>query len=174
MRGYGVVDAHAAWVAAHPDIASADSMQVITGTVLSGGIPEIVDSDDTYLQTRSGFGQTFVDLHHMEAQFGFTASTSTPLAMDIRMEARISESVGNAQLSILNQVTGQYDLIGQHALNDSDQGFIFAGIDAAEYIGVNGEIEIRIKHLVFVPFFAFTFESFFDLIQIEVYEDPDS
>jgi len=35
-------------------------------------------------------------------------------------------------------------------------------------VSESGDIELSIKHLVFVPFLAFTFESFVDQVEIVV------
>ena len=45
---------------------------------------------------------------------------------------------------------------------------IFLGIDASDYIDGSSDIGKLIKHMVFVLFLAFTFESFIDQVQTAV------
>ena len=59
-------------------------------------------------------------------------------------------------------------MVGSFAIGPTDSVSNIDGIDATDYVGPAGEIELRIKHLVFVPFFAFTFESWIDWVEITV------
>lgn len=62
----------------------------------------------------------------------------------------------------------QHDQGGSFALGNADAVNTIEGIDASNYVDGAGGIELSIKHLVFVPFFAFTFESWIDWVEIAV------
>jgi len=143
-------------------------VSVLTGTLLAGDLSVLESSDDNYLHTRSGFGQTFIDLHHMEMQISAVTNVDNPSSLDLTIESRIDEPSGIAQVRLLNHNTQQYDLVGSHPLGSTDAIHTFEDIDATNYVSAQDEIELRIKHIVFVPFLAFTFESFIDWVEIVV------
>ncbi len=72
------------------------------------------------------------------------------------------------QIRLRNWNTGELDLIGSAAIGDTDGVDEFLDIDATNYVNAQGEIETSIKHLVFVPFLAFQFESFIDQVAINI------
>jgi len=143
-------------------------VQIVTGTPLDGGLPELGFSDDAHLHTRSGFGATFVDLHHMELIIGASTTVSSPSALDLTIEDRIDQPTGTAQVRLHNWTTGNFDLVGSYAIGPSDAVQTIENIDATIYVDVTGAIEVSIKHIVFKPFLAFTFESFIDQVVIDV------
>ena len=104
----------------------------------------------------------------MEAQISAFTSVDDPASIDLTIESRIDEPAGTAQIRLLNHNTAQFDLVGQYALGDTDTIDTIPGIGASNYVGARGEIELRIKHIVFVPFLAFTFESWLDWVEIAV------
>jgi hypothetical protein len=149
-----------------PVVATIDGVQIVTGTVLGGGLPQIQSSDNTYFRTRSGFGSTFFDLHHMEMQVEAMAGVSNPATLDLKMESRIDQPSGIGQARLKNFRTGQFDLVGSFAINNVDTIQTLGGIGATDYVGPNGEIELRIKHIVFAPLLAFNFVSRIDWVEI--------
>ena len=140
--------------------------QVVTGMPLDGGLDDLRDSDDSYIHTRSGFGETLIDLHHMEARISAVTTVGSPESLDLSIESRIDEPAGTAQIRLLNYNTQQFDLVGQYALSDTDTIDTILDIDATNYVSAQQEIELRIKHIVFVPFLAYTFESWLDEVRI--------
>ena len=140
----------------------------MTGAVLDGGVGEILASDDSYLHTRSGFGQTLVDAHHMEMRITANTSVPSPETLDLSIESRIDEPAGTAQVRLLNHATGEFDLVSQHAIGSTDATDTIPGIDADDYVNPQGDIELSMKHIVFVPFLAFTFESWIDWVEIGI------
>jgi len=154
-----------------PEANTADltGFEVTTGAVLGGGLDELRASDDAHLRTRSGFGQTFVDLHNMTMRISAVTAVDSATSIDVTIEARIDEPSGSARASLRNWTTGEFDVIGAYPIDDADQIQTFEGLDASQYVDSSGgAIELRTRHVVFVPFFAFTFESFIDHIEITV------
>jgi len=150
------------------ETAQIEELTMITGTFLEGGVNEIITSDDAYVRTRSGFGATLVDLHHMELELRAATNNAPAALMDITIEAHIDQPSGIAQIRVLNHASGAFDVVNQHAVNQTDAVRIIEINDARAYAAANGEIALRLKHIVFVPFLAFTFESFFDWVEIGV------
>jgi len=167
--GWGFVNANNALRAITTSPADLTGFEVTTGAVLGGGLDELRASDDAHLRTRSGFGQTFVDLHNMTMTVDAVTAVDSATSIDVAIEARIDEPSGSARASLRNWTTGEFDVIGAYPIDDADQIQTFEGLDASQYVDSSGgAIELRTRHVVFVPFFAFTFESFIDHIEITV------
>ena len=148
--------------------ANLTDFSVVTGTLLGGDLPDLLASDDAYVHTRSGFGATFVDLHHMEMIVSAMTTADSPAMLDIAIESRVDEPAGLLQLGLRNWTAGGFDLIGSAPIGNSDETDRFNDIDATNYVDTNGNIGLSVKHIVFVPFLAFTFESLIDQIEILV------
>lgn len=144
------------------------SVSLLKGTILAGDINDLRTSDDLYLHTQSGFGESFVDLHHMEMTVSAQTDVPSPISLNLAIESRIDQPAGLAQIRLLNYATGQHDVVGQYPLGNADAIDTLPGIDATNYVSPQGEIEVSITHLVFVPYLAFTFESWIDNLVITV------
>jgi len=151
-----------------PGSAELIDLRMITGAVVSGGLSELIESDDVSLHTRSGYGATFIDLHHMELELAARTTATNPGTIDLAIESRISRAVGQARVRVWNWTTSAFDLIGVYPLQQTDSTQVFPALNADHYVGPNGEITARIKHIVVSPVFAFTFDSFIDLIDLRV------
>jgi len=150
------------------DIALLQSVTVTTGTLLSGGVADLIASDDSYVRTRSGFGSSLVDLHKMEMIVGALSDVASPTTLSLSVESRIDQPSGNGTVYFRNWTSGNFEPVGQHVLGSTDASAQFPGIAAASYVDGAGQIDLRIRHVVFVPFLAFTFESFIDQVEITV------
>jgi len=143
---------------------------VATGTLLSGGLSDLTSSDDTYVQTRSGFGQSLADLHHMEMAISAESSVQSPVSVDLIFETRTSEPFGLARIQAFNWTGDFFETVGSFPLADADTINRIEDLDADSYIDTarDGNVDLLVKHIVFVPFLAFRFESFIDLVEIVV------
>ena len=150
------------------EAASIHTLSIVTGTILEGDLNRILASDDDRLRVRSGFGETFVDLHHSEVQLQASTGNNPAARMAIAIESRIDEPAGIAQVRLLNNGTGAFDTVDQHAVNQTDLLREIEITDSRNYVDQNGEIVLRAKHIVFVPFIAFTFETEIDWVEMVV------
>jgi len=144
------------------------AVDVTTGTILDGGLDELTGSDDAYLHTRSGFGQTFIDLHNMTMTVSAATGVGSPATLDLTVESRIDEPSGTARVSLRNWSTGEFESVGTYSIGTTEEAVTISDIPAADYVNGSGEIDAQLRHVVFVPFLAFTFESFVDEVAIEV------
>ena len=142
--------------------------QVVTGTLLDGALPDLVDSDDSYLHTRSGYDSTAIDMHHMQMRVTALTTLAEPSSIALTIEDRINIPPGRAQIWMRNWNSGALDLVGTYAIGTTEEARSIDGIDATDYVGAAGEIEVSIKHIVNAPSVVFTFESFIDQIEIVV------
>lgn len=152
------------------EIATLFDFEIITGSLLAGGLPEMADSDDAWLHTRSWFGNTLIDLHHMEMRILANTTINAPTTIDLTLEAHINDAAGIVQVRAFSYTTNQYDFIGQYAVGLTDNVQQYPGLDATKYVSTLGEIDVKLKHIVFKPIFAFLFESFLDQVEIVVNE----
>jgi len=148
---------------------------VLTGVILEGDAASLRNADDSRLHTRSGFGQTFVDLHSMELLVAMRTFAGDPALLDITIRSRIDEPSGTARVSLRNWKTGEFDAVGAYSIGTTEEAVTIEAVDASDYVntsggggGGEGEIDLQLRHVVFVPFLAFTFESFIDHVQIAV------
>jgi hypothetical protein len=161
-------------VASAPAIADrADLLgfNVQNGQLIAGDAASLAESDDIHVRTSSGFGDTFVDLHNMRINLRFRNVNPVPDVLNLQIESAISAPAGRAQVSLFNWDTGQFDLVDQYAIGMDEEARLVGGLAAAPYIGDDDLIEVSIRHLVFVPIFAYRFESRFDLARIDVAAD---
>ena len=148
--------------------ATLTNLEMVTGTLLEGGLGELNASEDAYVHTRSGFGQTLTDLHHMELQVNATTMVANPSSIDLTVEDRIDAVSGLGQVFLRNWSTNQFEQVGSYALGAGDAVQLFSGIDATDFVDGSGAIALSVKHTVFVPLFAYNFESFIDQVEVVV------
>ena len=146
----------------------ANAFEIITGAHLDGGLSALFESDDVAVQARSSFGASLADLHKMEILIHALTDHPAPSTIDVLVEARIDEPSGLSRLLLRNWNTGAFDQVASDSIGMSDGIFSATGIAAGDYIGPNGEIDLMVRHNVFRPFLAFTFESFIDQVEIDV------
>jgi len=148
--------------------ADLDEFAIVTGTLLEGELNDLIESDDMRIHTRSGFGETLVNLHNMTMDVGAVAAVNDPVNLDLTIEARIDEPAGTAVVSLRNWSTGEFETVHSYAIGTNEEAVTIPGLDARRFVSGGGEIDLRAGHVVFVPFLAFTFESFVDQVRIEV------
>lgn len=151
-----------------PRPADVTSIDVVVGTRLFGKLGEIAESDDSYLIIRSGFGERLSEVHHMQVLFGAVTNVNSPESLSVSIESHVTDRPGIATIAIRNWRTNEFDRIGQYAVGLDDQAQVFEDVPAADHVRVSGAMELSIKHVVFVPFLAYQFDSFVDLVRIEV------
>jgi len=142
---------------------------VQTGTVQLGDLESLRASDNDRLRIRSGFGETIVDLHNVTLTVDAETGVGSPSTIDLLFESRLDEPGGQASISLRNWSSGEFDQVGSFPLDDAaDQVDTIEGIDASNYVDGAGQVQVEIVHRVFVPFLAFSFDSFIDQVQVTV------
>jgi len=171
VRGYGIVDALAASEHDASSFATITHVDVVTGSAFADARPaDLAESDDRRFGALSGFGETLIELHLLEAVITVGTDAAAATSVDLLIEAAIDEPSGTARLALRNWVSGAFEPIGQFPLGMSDASAEFNGLSSENRISDAGEIQIQIKHTVFVPFLAFQFDSFIDRIVVRVVE----
>ncbi len=115
------------------------------GLYVSGGVPELLDSDDTYYVLQSGPGFDPSEPHPARADFGFDTGGSAASTLDITLEEKANIGGPTAVVLIRNWNTGQWDELSRFALSPSDQTFEVTGTAAGDYINGSSRIEVRVR-----------------------------
>ncbi|QOJ16859.1 MAG: exo-alpha-sialidase [Phycisphaeraceae bacterium] len=145
-------------------------VRVTTGVRLAGDLDSLRNSDDVVYRTRSGFGRTFTDLHNLDMQVDGVTSVENPATIDLTIESRINQPTGAARVWLRNWNANRWDVVRNYTVGSTEGVETITGIPAASYVDNNGLIRARIRHVVTAPVFAFTFESYFDQVKMEVGE----
>jgi len=150
--------------------ASLVGLDVVTGQVLEGDATSLELADGDELHTRSGFGRTLSELHKLELIVHATSAVDSPSSLDVLIESRIDEPAGTASVALYNWTTDSFDTVGTFSVGDADTAELIENINPTDYVNTSGggEIDLRLKHIVFAPFLAFTFDSFIDHVEISV------
>jgi len=149
--------------------AAITAVAVTRGQALTGvDAPTIEHADRIEAHVRSGFGSTFIELHSMVMDVAAVTDVANPDVIDVLVEARINQPAGTARVALRRRADGAFVTVAQGAVGPTRGMVAASGIDASPYVGTSGEIDLRLTHLVFVPIFAFRFESFVDHVEVVV------
>ena len=143
------------------------AVQVVTGQHIAGGLLEVSDSDDRYLQVRSSLGRTIAQPHLMELRIDAATPDPALPAMLIEIETRVDEPGASGRLFLRDWTSGALVQVGSYAPTQTDRIFAFNIIDPPRFVSPGGEVEIRMRHVVVVPFLAFQFGSFVDELNLD-------
>jgi hypothetical protein len=144
-------------------------LDVTTGQVTEGDLDDMRYPDGECLQTISGFGRTFIDLHHMQFTVTGAAFPYRPQVVDLAVESWIDQPAGRQEIRVLNVGTGAFDLVRSDAIGQSPLDARVDDLPAKDYWNPDtGEVVVGVKHIVFVPIFAFRFDSYIDRVAIDV------
>jgi len=164
----GVDDFRIEEVVCDPAETDLTGVQVVVGTYSSGDLNSLLASDNNHYRFRSGFGSTLIDLHNGTLDVFATTTAGSPSTIDLTLEHRISEAAGQASVALFNWNTGQYVTVGNFAISSADQVNSVNGIAAANYVDGSGDLIVRQKYIVIVPFVAFNFDIFVDETRVTV------
>jgi len=152
-----------------PAFAALTGFTVTTGSVAGGGLAELTGSDDAALHTRSGFGRTFIDLHNMTLEVTGNTGGQTASTVTITVESRIDEPAGTQRVFLADWTNnGAPVQVGSNAVGLTDTRMTYAPQPAARFVSSGGDVRVTVRHFVFVPIFAFVFDSFIDEVQIRL------
>lgn len=125
------------------------SITPIMGTVLGGGLSEVMSSDDTHMQMRAsslarrGNYVTF----EVEVQSPVPAANVSRIKLDT--ELKVNRRQLTQYIYLYNNVTGNWDVLGSTRSSTEDLMFgrTVGRQDAPKYVGANGKIRARVMVL---------------------------
>ncbi len=143
---------------------------VTFGTLISGTIDDLLESDDEYLRARSRFGFTAIEPNLIRFRIDARTGAKETSFADLRFELRTNTPNGIATVYLRNQFTDALEQVGQHPLPVTEQTLELSNIPMNERINLGGGIEMQIKHVVPSVFTALGFTSSYDLIELFLHD----
>jgi len=151
----------------HHDVTIVEVMTAF-GAITGGGILELDESDDAYLQTRSQFGFSASEPNIMDLRVFAVSGNHTAKTLSLTIESRVSNPGGVGTVRLRNHEKNTLQQVDSHDLNTIDTVRVIEDVDASNLIDPDsGTIEMSIKHVVIATFAAHGFESSFDVVRIE-------
>lgn len=105
--GHGRINAFAAILAAEPGVFPTD-LTVIRGLIVSGGLPDLFASDDSYLAVQQGITQD-PDEPPVWLELTSTSPTDIPTEMTFVLEAKVNTPAVTQTISLYNYDTGEFE-----------------------------------------------------------------
>lgn len=150
-----------------PDIAILADLTVQFGTLVSGGLPELMESDDATVRVRSQLGFSSSEPNLVELRIGATTDNLAAESINLSIESRLNHPGGSARLRLRNWATNSFQFVHQYPIGSTEGIEQVNNIDATDRIRqTDGRIWLSIRHSVLVTFTAQGFNSFTDHVVI--------
>lgn len=142
---------------------------VVFGTLIAGGLEQLIDSDDDRVRLRSQFGFTAQDANISEVRLDFETTQLAAQMMDVAIESRTNVPGAAARVRLRNVNTGSFVLVHQFPVGTTEFVETIDDIAAGNYIDQgNGAITMRLRYSSVVTFSALGFDAFIDEVAMSV------
>ncbi len=150
-----------------PEIATLTDVAVQFGTLISGGLPEILDSDDARLRVRSAPGFIAQEANVLDIRVGAETTNLSAAALNISVEGRLNNPGGTSRWRLRNWSNNQLEQVHQHAIGTTETVVSLNNIPATNRIRqTDGRIELSLRQFMVATFTAQGFDSFTDHVII--------
>jgi len=148
--------------------AELDLVNIERGTVVSGGLAELLTSDNAYLRMRPG-----VTLVSSDAPVRILLALTTPRpqleSFSITLESAASSQSIRQWVEVYNFVTNEYETLDSRQATVVDSTVRIDVIsNATRFSSASGQMRIRINHKANQPVLQFPWNSRFDLVKVSV------
>ncbi len=136
------------------------------GSIVSGGLSQLVESDDTYLRARARETGQVHQPHLLRMRVRANSALQNPSALSITIVGRITDVEAQTTVRLRDWVNGgwtQVDRYGMGMVEAEHETFI---PHPENYIRGDGRIRLEIEQIVFFPFTLGGFHSLFDEVSI--------
>ncbi len=143
-------------------IATPDSVDVLLGTIASGGLADLAESDDQYLI----FDPEFLTFRYqLEFKVDAASTTESPSAIEFSYESRTFSFVGTVdqEIELYNYDSGQFESVDTRFASATDTVVnVTPSGDPTRFIqaGTNG-MQARLSYQNSLPFWVFSTQNFF-------------
>jgi hypothetical protein len=146
------------------------TLTMIRGSVISGGIEDLRESDDARLRTRSVFGFTALEPNIMELRLEAESESASASSIAVRIESRAAAVGASARVRLRNWGTGGLETIAVFPLAQSERNHVIDGIPGSPYVrdSAEADLELSLRHSAIVTFSAAGFDSYLDCIKVGV------
>ncbi len=151
------------------EVAPLFDVTIIDGDLVSGGLPELASSDDTYFRTTAKVTGKAAETHRLLYQARADTAVQNPGTIDITLEGHIGDVEATVTLFLRNFDTGFFEQVGQftHVLGVDTTNTINVP-NASRFVRPSGRIVLRVKKVVVLPITVGGFPSNDDLLEIRV------
>lgn len=142
--------------------------QLTRGIHLSGGLPELLDSDNLFYSARSVPGFTANQPNIAEIETQHLTTIGSPLSVDVRVESRLNQSGGTQRVWLKNYSTGgNFELLRTYAIGSTEH--VEAFTVGPEFVNsADDRVWTRVRTSVLVTFTAQGFQKHIDQILVDV------
>jgi len=150
--------------------AQLSAFTIVRGSLVSGGLDQLLASDDEWLRTRSALGFSALEPNLLELRIEAETDVPAAVAVAIRIESRINSPGGTARLRLRRWASGVFEQVHQYAIGQAELTEVVDGLPADRYVreSAAADIELSVRHAVMVTFSINGFDSFFDTVQLGV------
>lgn len=144
-------------------------MVVLFGHYVSGGLSDLLASDDTYVVLRSQFGFSVIEPDFEELLIGAVTDHPAPASITFSIESRINNPGGLMKVRVRNWQTGQLQQVGSFAVPLTDTTVMLQNVDATDRVRASDRrIELSLRTSVAASFSAMGYLHHYDHIRVEV------
>ena len=125
-----------------------DSFEVTRGVLASGGLADLLASDDAYV-TVDALRSTDISASSVEIEITGTSPTDTPSAIAFTAEAASSGDPANQVIDLFNYDSGEWERLDARAATSDDQTVtVNVTTDAGRFVeNGTGEMKVRVGFL---------------------------
>ncbi|MGI9015100.1 MAG: hypothetical protein ACR2GY_12760 [Phycisphaerales bacterium] len=150
-------------------VATLLSFNIIFGSLVEGGLPELLASDDQYMRIQSQFGFLSSEPNVMRVQIDADTDVGAPVQFDTTIESRTNNPNGTATIRARNWNTNAVNTIATYGIGTTEQVVVIEDTAANPYIRTSdGRIQIEVKHVIVATFSTSGFQSRIDHFEIVV------
>ncbi|MGI9013455.1 MAG: hypothetical protein ACR2GY_04305 [Phycisphaerales bacterium] len=148
-----------------PALATLTSINIPFGSLIAGGIPELLESDNVYLRAQSAFGfqSTAPNLLRLDLDFDVDANATS---LEFTAEARLNNPSGTARIFMRNWNANAFNQVGTYAIGTTEQSNGTSVADATDFVSVDGKVRVRLQYSVVATFSVSGFVARVDLTQL--------
>lgn len=143
---------------------------VTFGSLLSGTLDDLRESDDARLRTRSNAGFSALEPDLMRLLVGATTGFAAPNEVDITIESRLNTPNGTATVFLRNFASNQLEQVGQYPVTTMEEVETISNVSLKNRLRLDGRIELGLKHVVPAVFSALGFDSLIDQVDLFVHD----
>lgn len=144
---------------------------VDAGTLQSGELGDLIESDDSRFVVRSEPGFTAFEPNIVDVIVGAQTGVTNAATFNIDVETKISLAIsGTLKVRLQDFQTESFEEVGTFDLSTTEQTFSLTGLDAPDHIDPDGRIELSVRSVVPATLTAVGFDSEIDLTEIRVVE----
>lgn len=146
-----------------------DGFTLVFGTLLSGGLDDLQESDDQVLLTRSQFGFSVLEPNLVQLRSAATSPLASPDRVNVAVELALNNPGGLAKIRLRDHTTNQWVTVGSFAVGFQETTGQFYNLDGTQFVRpADGRIEAEVRVVVVATFAANGFEAAFDQILFTV------